>query len=96
MANFAVGQAVEVDFNPPRPDLRVPNQANGVAPGRGDYQTRPDRGVVLEARETPNGLHYLVEVELSVESGIDHLSGRPRVVTSRRKRVIHESKLKAV
>lgn len=84
MAKFAVGQRVEIGFNPPRPDLRVPNQANGVSPGRGDFQTKPDQGVILEVREP--GPFYLVEVELEAVHG-------NRVVKSFRKRVVSEEKL---
>lgn len=94
VAKFAAGQRVEVAFNPPRPDLRVPNQANGSQPGRGEYQTAPDKGVIVEVRETAADVFYLVEVELHARhrSG----TGADRIVTSYRKRVIHESKLTAV
>ena len=96
MAKFAVGQAVEIAFNPPRPDLRVPDQANGKYPGRGDYQTRPNRGVVLEVHETAQGMVYLVEVELTLESEPHPVTGAVRSVTSFRKRHIMESKLSAL
>lgn len=92
MAKFTVGQRVEVAFNPPRPDLNVPAQANGTAPGRGDYQTRPDLGTIVEAIEAENGCRYLVDVELSVEHT---RNGKPHVVKSLRKRVVAEEKLKA-
>lgn len=93
MAKFSVGQRVEIAFNPPRPDLSVPNQANGVAPGRGDYQTRPERGTVVEAIEAENGARYVVDVELVVEHT---RNGKPYEVRSVRKRVIQEQKLTAV
>ena len=93
MAKFAAGTRVEIAFNPVRPDLRVPDQANGLLPGRGEYQTKPDHGVILEVRETAADVFYLVEVELSVHS--TSASGAKRVNTTFRKRVIHESKLKA-
>lgn len=94
MAKFAAGQRVEVAFNPPRPDLRVPDQANGKASGRGEYQTAPDKGVVVEVRETSTGVFYLVEVELHARHR--SATGADRVVTSYRKRVVPESKLTAV
>jgi hypothetical protein len=80
---------VRVGFNPPRPDLRVPDQVNGVAPGRGDYQTEATPGTVLAVLNDG----YLVEVELSVTHD---RGGRPNVVKSLRKRVIKEEKLEAV
>jgi hypothetical protein len=88
VAKFAVGQRVRALFNPPKPDLRVPDQVNGAAPGRGDYQTEPVMGEVLEVLS--NG--YLVEVELSITHD---RGGRPHVVKSLRKRVIKEEKLQA-
>ena len=94
MAKFAAGQRVEVAFNPVRPDLRVPDQANGKAPGRGEYQTAPDKGEILEVRETGSDVFYLVEVELHARHR--SATGADRLVKSLRKRVIHESKLKAV
>lgn len=96
MAKFAVGQSVLIAFNPPAPDLRVPDQVNGKAPGRGDYQTQAERGIVLEVADAPAGVRYLVEVELVRESDPDPFTGKTRVVTSRRKRVIPEAKLTAV
>jgi hypothetical protein len=90
VASLAVGQSVEIAFNAPRPDLRVPDQANGRYPGRGEYQTRPDRGVILGALE---GGAYLVEVELSREF---ERNGRKQVAKSYRKRIVPESKLTAV
>lgn len=93
VAKLDVGQSVEIAYNPPTPDSRVPLQANGQFRGRGDYQTAPDKGVVLEVRDTDGGPFYLVEVELTVTHDV---GGRKRVVKSHRKRVVHESKLTAV
>lgn len=93
MAKFSVGQRVELAFNPPRPDLSVPSQANGVAPGRGDYQTRPDYGTIIEAIEAESGYRYLVDVELAVEHT---RNGKPFIVNSVRKRVVDEGKLRPV
>lgn len=93
VAKLAVGQRVSVAFNGPTPDLRVPNQANGKAPGTGHFQTSPDMGEVLEVRETDGGTFYLVLVELVAYHDI---GGKKRAVKSLRKRVIHESKLTAV
>jgi len=93
VAKFAVGQRVELAFNPPRPDLRVPDQASGAAPGRGDYQTRPDHGTVIEAIEAEGGARYLVDVELSIEHT---RNGKPFAVKSHRKRVVQEDKLRAI
>lgn len=92
-AKFTVGQRVELAFNPPRPDLSVPSQANGIAPGRGEYQTRPDYGTIIEAIEADGGHRYLVDVELAVEHT---RNGQPFTVTSVRKRVVDEGKLRAV
>jgi hypothetical protein len=89
---FQVGQRVEVLYNPPTPDPRVPDQANGRFRGRGEYKTKPDMGEVLEARETTEGPLYLVAVELSqpYERG-----GKRGVAKSVRQRVIPEAKLRA-
>jgi hypothetical protein len=94
VAKFSAGQKVEVTFNPVRLDPRVPDQVNGKLPGRGKYQTMPDPGVIMEVRETATGTFYLVEVELT--NRYTSATGAERVVTSYRKRVIPESKLKAV
>lgn len=91
VAKFAVGQSVEVGFNPPTPDLRVPLQANGKFPGKGTYQTKPNAGRVLAMHDEEGS--YLVEVELK---SVAQRNGREVVSTSYRKRVVHESKLKAV
>lgn len=93
MAKLKVGQAVQIAFNAPRPDLRVPNQANGASPGRGDYQTEPETGVVLEVGETDSGPIYLVEVELRSKY---ERNGVMRERVSFRKRHIPESKLTPV
>lgn len=93
VAKLAVGQRVSVAFNGPTPDLRVPNQANGNAPGKGNFQTSPDQGEVLEVREAEGGTFYLVQVELVMHHDI---GGRKKAVKSLRRRVIHESKLTAV
>jgi hypothetical protein len=85
MAKFAVGQRVEIAFNPPTPDPRVPDQMNGRARGRGEYQTEPNFGEVLG--EMVGG--YLVAVELVQMAG-------KRKVKSVRQRVIPEAKLRAV
>jgi hypothetical protein len=89
MAKFQVGQRVEIAFNPPIPDPRVPNQMNGKAPGRGEYKTTPDFGEILEAQERADGFSYLVAVELVQMAG-------KRKVKSVRQRVIPEAKLRAV
>jgi hypothetical protein len=85
MAKFAVGQRVEIAFNPPTPDPRVPDQVNGRAAGRGEYKTTPDFGEVLG--EMAGG--YLVAVELVQMAG-------KRKVKSVRQRVIPEAKLRTV
>jgi hypothetical protein len=90
VAKFAAGDKVLVGFNPPAPDLRVPNQVNGVAPGRGVYQTEPDPGIILAALEDGS---YLVEVELRRDF---ERNGRKQVAVSHRKRVVAERKLEAV
>ena len=90
MAKFAIGDKVWVGFNPPMPDLKVPNQVNGTAPGRGKYKTKPDPGVILAAMEDDS---YLVEVELRREF---ERNGRNQVAVSHRKRVVPERKLEAV
>lgn len=92
MAKFAVGQRVEIAFNPQTPDPRVPNQINGKAAGRGDYQTKPNFGEVIESRENADGCSYLVAVEL-VQPCVRN--GKKLNVKSVRQRVISESKLKA-
>lgn len=89
MAKFAVGQRVEIAFNPPTPDPRVPDQMNGKAAGRGEYQTVADCGEILETREAADGCAYLVAVELVAMAG-------KRKVKSVRQRVIPEAKLRAV
>jgi ribosomal protein L21E len=85
MAKFSVGQRVEIAFNPPTPDPRVPNQVNGKFPGRGEYKTSPDFGEIL----ADMGDGYLVAVELVAVHG-------KRKVKSVRQRVIPEAKLRAV
>lgn len=92
-AKFKAGDRVELAFNPPRPDPSVPLQANGKFRGRGDYQTRPDLGTVVEAIEGDGEFRYLVDVELSIEH---KRNGKPYAVKSVRKRVVPESKLMAV
>ena len=91
MAKFDVGQSVQVAFNPPRPDIRVPDQVNGKAPGRGDFKNKADRGVISGVLDNDN---YLVEVELHSE--YDRGDGKKKIVTSHRKRIISEAKLIAV
>jgi hypothetical protein len=93
MAKFSVGQRVEIAFNPPTPDPRVPDQVNGKAPGRGQYQTKPNFGEILEARETAEGCSYLVAVELLQPF---ERNGKKRVAKSVRQNVISEAKLRAV
>lgn len=93
MSKFAPGQRVEIAFNPPTPDLRVPNQVNGTAPGRGEFQAKPDFGEVLEVHERENGVDYMVAVELSAYS---ERFGRKVETKSVRRRVIPEAKLRAV
>jgi hypothetical protein len=85
MSKFAVGQRVEIAFNPLTPDPRVPDQVNGKAAGRGEYQTAPNFGEVL----ADMGGNYLVAVELVQMAG-------KRKVKSVRQRVIPEAKLRAV
>lgn len=92
MARFTAGQRVKVAFNPPAPDIRVPNQVNGSAPGRGEYQTAPEFGTVVEALLSETGARYLVDVELAITH---ERNGKPHVIRSVRKRVIAEEKLKA-
>lgn len=92
VAKFQAGQQVLVGFNPPRPDLRVPEQANGANPGRGEYQTRPDKGIVLEVQESEAAINYLVEVELY---NVSQRNGREVKITSHRKRIVPEHKLTA-
>lgn len=92
-AKFKAGQPVLIGFNPPRPDVRVPEQVNGTNPGRGDYQTRPDKGVVLEVREADETVSYLVEVELYT---VSQRNGREVKTVSHRKRIVPEHKLTAV
>lgn len=91
MAKFAVGQRVDVLYNPPAPDPRVPDQVNGRARGRGEYKAKPDPGEILEARDTPQGVMYLVAVELSQPY---ERNGKKGVAKSIRQRVIPESKLR--
>lgn len=96
MPKFSVGQRVELAFNPPTPDPRVPGQIGAwtdskgrrreAAPGRGEYQTKPDFGEIIgEVGESS----YLVAVELVAMAG-------KRKVKSVRQRVIPEAKLRAV
>lgn len=82
MAKFTAGQRVEIAFNPPPPG----------STGKGDYQRKPDFGTVVEAIESEAGQRYLVDVELSV---VHTRNGKPYTVSSVRKRVIDEAKLKA-
>jgi hypothetical protein len=99
MAKFSVGQRVEIAFNPPTPDPRVPAQCapwvdqkgrqQPPAPGRGQYQTKPDFGEILEAHESDSGCSYLVAVDLVAVHG-------KRKVKSVRQRVIPEAKLRAI
>ncbi len=89
VAKFNAGDRVRVGFNPPAPDLRVPNQVNGVAPGRGKFQTEPLSGVVLAAVDDNS---YLVEVELK---SVGVRNGREIVNVSNRKRVVPAEKLEA-
>jgi hypothetical protein len=102
---FALGQRVEIVFNPQANDPRVLSQSHpwldkkGVvqppAPGRGEYQTKPDCGTVLEVHSHQDGTPvYLVLVELSrTEQGYD---GKPYEIKSRRRRIVPEAKLRAV
>lgn len=100
---FAVGQRVEVLYNPPTPDPSVPGQVGPwtdnkgkrrkAAPGEGLYKTKPDPGEILEARESDNGHTYLVAVELSQPY---ERNGKKHVAKSVRQRVIPEAKLRAV
>ncbi len=92
MARFRVGEKVRVTFNPPKPDLRVANQVNGVAPGRGEYQTEPTLGTIVEIHDGAT-TNYLVDVELSAEH---ERGGKVYSVKSVRKRVIAENKLEAL
>jgi hypothetical protein len=95
MAKFSVGQRVEISFNPPTPDPRVPGQSGPwidhkgktqpAAPGRGEYKTSPDFGEILADMDGS----YLVAVELTAMAG-------KRKVKSVRQRVIPEAKLRAV
>lgn len=94
MAKFAMGQRVQIAFNPPTPDPRVPDQVNGRYPGRGDYQTKPDTGEIVEVRETETGVFYMVDVELVAEHA--QPTGRVVAVKSIAKRVIPEAKLTAI
>jgi hypothetical protein len=86
VAKYSAGQAVMVAFNGRAPDLRVPDQVNGRYPGKGEYQTEANEGVILEIRENGNGVFYLVDVHLTIRHG-------SRLVESWRKRVISEDKL---
>ncbi len=80
MAKFKIGDRVRVAFNAAKTDDRVPNQANGSAPGSGCYQTEHEFGVVSAERELPDGeVGYIVDIEIK----------------STRKRLISESKLEA-
>jgi hypothetical protein len=99
MSKFAVGQRVEIAFNPQTPDPRVPEQSapwtdqkgrrQPASPGRGDYQTEPNFGEILEARDAADGCSYLVAVDLVQMAG-------KRKIKSVRQRVIPEAKLRAV
>jgi len=93
MAKFSVGQSVEIAFNPPTPDPRVPDQVNGRFPGRGEYQTKPEKGEVLEVHELEEATQYLVLVNIE---RIETRTGKPYVVVSKRKRLLSEAKLRAV
>jgi hypothetical protein len=106
MAKFSVGQRVEIGFNPPAIDPRVPGQCGPwvdykgrqqpAAPGiaSGGYQTKPEYGEVLEAREREGGdCTYLVDVELVREY---ERNGKMQKVRSVRQRVIPEAKLGAI
>lgn len=103
MAKFSVGQRVEIAFNPQTPDPRVPQQSapwvdykgrpQPACPGTADYQTKPDRGEILEAIEGEDGCSYMVEVELVQPY---ERNGRKQVARSFRKRVVPEAKLRAV
>lgn len=101
MAKFAVGQAVEVAFNPqPVRDPLVREQSEPwtdskgrrqeAAPGRGEYQTKPDRGKIIGVLSDTT---YMVLVDLV---RIENRNGDPYPVTSKRKRIIDEAKLIAV
>lgn len=87
MADFQLGEKVRVGFNPPHPDLRVPNQVNGMAPGRGEYQTEALSGVILAALADDK---YMVEVELK---SVGVRNGREIVNVSHRKRIVSAEKL---
>jgi len=94
MPLFKVGQRVEISFNPQTPDPRVPNQMNGVAAGRGEYQERPNVGEILEVHELEHENQYLVLVDLN---RIEHRTpGKPYIVTSKRKQLHSEAKLRPV
>lgn len=103
MPKFSVGQRVEIAFNPPTPDPRVPQQSQpwtdqkgrlrAAAPGTAQYQTEPEHGEVLEARDSDMGCCYLVAVDLSRTF---ERNGRTQVARSVRQRVIPEAKLRAV
>lgn len=94
MAKFAIGQRVEIAFNPQTPDPRVPDQINGRYAGRGDYQTKANQGEILEVRDTEGGAFYLVAVEL--EAHHVQPTGKTIVVKSQANRVIPEAKLTAI
>jgi hypothetical protein len=106
MAKFSVGQRVEIAFNPPTPDPRVPGQCapwidqkgrrHDAEPGiaSGGYQTKPEQGEVLEVRECDGGAcMYLVDVELVRPY---ERNGKTQYARSVRQRVIPEAKLRAV
>ena len=94
---------MEIAFNPPKPDPRVPGQCapwidskgrrHDAEPGIGVYQTKPETGEILEAREREGGeCMYLVDVELVREY---ERNGKMQKVRSIRQRVIPEAKLRA-
>lgn len=88
---FEVGQRVEIKFNPQTPDPRVPDQVNGKAPGKGNYQTEPDFGKIIEVRLTESGTFYDVLVDLVRYDLRDPKNPIP--VLSKRRRIIPEEKL---
>jgi len=103
MAKLAVGQRVEIAFNPQTPDPRVPQQCGPwidhkgrqreAAPGIGRYRTTAEHGEILEVIESEEGCSYLVAVELSRPY---ERSGKTRYANSVRQRVIPEAKLRAL
>lgn len=94
MAKFEVGQRVELAFNPVRPDPRVPDQVNGKFPGTGEYQTKADEGEILEIHDRGEDVAYLVLVDLH---RVDNRNPKkPRLITSRRQRLVPEAGLSAL